>query len=387
MFNIVFLGKKMSFSLFDIFLVIIVSQGLFLALAIQLIPQKNKTSNNVLTLILIIASIVCLGRVLAFKYHSLLLVRIGTIVDGTIYLFGPLLYLYFRRLMFKEKVAYRLGFSHYIVLCVFSIYALWIFTLNKEGIQENVKNGILPKLYFLIELLGLLSITYYTYKIRNLVSLYKNSEKSLIAYDQTIVTYAKRIIIAVSVFVALWTFSFISSYFFRYNHPIINYNVMWLSLALFMFFIGYYSLAQPEIFRVPIVLTNKKVPRERMTKDAISDLEKRLHDIMFKEEIFIESNLSLLMLSKKVETSSNNLSWYLNTVQQKTFYQYINEFRVKAFIKKVEDNEHHTKTLLAIAYDVGFNTKSTFNKSFKSIMNDTPANYIKKKSESIQLVD
>ena len=70
-----------------------------------------------------------------------------------------------------------------------------------------------------------------------------------------------------------------------------------------------------------------------------------------------------------------------NQVRQdgsETFYDFINHYRVKEFVKKVENQEHLKHTILALSMDVGFNSKSTFNKAFKDTMQDTPSNYIKK---------
>ncbi|MBC2843683.1 helix-turn-helix domain-containing protein [Winogradskyella flava] len=382
----------MSFSLFDILLIVIVSQGLFLAIVLQLIPKRNKTANNVLSVILLIASVICAGRVLAYKYNSFLILRIGTLIDGTIYLFGPLLYLYFRRLLFRDKEAYKLSFKHYILICLFGIYAVWTFTLSQDEIKTNLNNGDLRKLFLLIELTGLCSMLFYTYKLTQLTSTYKKYEQSQIAYNQNITNYIKRIIIAISIFISIWVFSFVSGYIFRYYHPLFNYNMMWLSISIFMYFIGFYSLTQPEIFRLPIKLTVRKAARDRMSERDIEDLKSKLIVAMNKENLYLKPNLSLSMLATYANTSSNNLSWYLNKIENKTFYRFINEHRINAFIKKVQNNEHQEKTLLALAFEVGFNTKSTFNKSFRTIVNDTPVNYIKNtisknKSDSIQLVD
>ena len=99
-----------------------------------------------------------------------------------------------------------------------------------------------------------------------------------------------------------------------------------------------------------------------------------------RRDVYLIPELCLALLADYLRTSSNNLFWYLNNVENKTFYKFINEYRVNAFLNKAENNEHHSKTLLAMAFEVGFNTKSTFNKSFRSIINDTPTNYIKNMS-------
>lgn len=370
----------MSFSLFDILLVIIVSQGLFLSIVLHFIPNKNTSANHILSVILCIAAIVCFGRVLVFKYNSMLITRIGTIIDGTIFLFGPLLYLYFRRLLLQEEKTYKLSAIHYGILALFSIYVIWTFTLDQEGFKTYYNNGVLPKLFFLIEFVGLFSMIFYTYKLTVLSKIYKKHEHSQIAYNQGVLSFIRRIIIALALFISIWLFSFVSFYGFRYYNPLFNYNTMWLSTSIFMYFIGFYSLAQPAIFRLPSKLIARKIPRERMSKEEIFSLKKLLNIAMNEEQIYLNSELNLAMLADHLKTSSNNLSWYLNNVENKSFYHFINEYRISAFLNKAQNNEHHSKTLLAMAFDVGFNTKSTFNKSFRTILNDTPANYIKNMS-------
>ena len=79
-----------------------------------------------------------------------------------------------------------------------------------------------------------------------------------------------------------------------------------------------------------------------------------------------------------LQTSTNNVSWLLNNVYETTFYDFVNRYRVEEFVQKVENNEHLRHTILALSLDVGFNSKSTFNKAFKLHKQDTPSNFIKK---------
>jgi AraC-like DNA-binding protein len=70
----------------------------------------------------------------------------------------------------------------------------------------------------------------------------------------------------------------------------------------------------------------------------------------------------------------------LNNVYKTTIYEFINNFRIKEFVKNIADNKHLNHTILALSMDVGFNSKSTFNKAFKTVMKDTPSNFIKKRT-------
>jgi AraC-like DNA-binding protein len=62
----------------------------------------------------------------------------------------------------------------------------------------------------------------------------------------------------------------------------------------------------------------------------------------------------------------------------KNFYQYINDYRVKEFIEKVSNPDNHKHTLIALAYDSGFNSKSAFYTTFKRSTGMTPLQFQKK---------
>ena len=368
----------MSFTLVDILLIIILSQGLFLTLAIQLVPNKNKPANTILTYLLIIASIMLFGRIALYRLQFDHLLRIATFVDTTLFLFGPLLYCYIRRLTFQEEKVFQLQRIHFLPMLIYLCYFVWTFTMNTDEFITNYNNGNLNLAFTLIELFGLLSISFYTYKSFALYRTFKKNQKKQISYNQGITPYIRFLIIVLSVFILLWAYSYISYYIFGRYNLFLNYNSMWLSTSIFMYFIGFYSLTQPQIFRIPLKnKTTKKTKKNRIKEEYIKHLELTLNNLIEIEKVYLIPDLNLNQLAKRADTSGNNLSWYLNQVLNKSFYEYINTFRINEFLKLVSEGESKSKTLLAIALESGFNTKLTFNSSFKAIMNDTPNNYIK----------
>ncbi|MDO1501738.1 helix-turn-helix domain-containing protein [Winogradskyella maritima] len=368
----------MSFTFLDILLIIILSQGIFLTLAIQLVPNKNKAANSILTCLLIIASIMLFGRIALYRMPFDELLRIATLIDTTLFLFGPLLFCYIRRLAFQEKKTYQLPLVHFVPAFIYAGYFLWTFTMDTNEFNTSYNNGSLNLAFILIEQFGLLSISFYTYKSYALYVQFKRNQKYQIAFNQSITSYVKFLIMALTTFVLLWAFSFVSFYGFGKFNPYLNYNTMWLSTSIFMYFIGFYSLTQPQIFRVSLKNDiEKQQTKSRIKPEDIKELEVKLKQLIETEKIFLIPDLNLRQLAKSANTSSNNLSWYLNQVLNKNFYEYINGHRIDEFLRLVKVGESESKTLLAIALESGFNTKSTFNSSFKTIMNDTPNNYIK----------
>ena len=91
------------------------------------------------------------------------------------------------------------------------------------------------------------------------------------------------------------------------------------------------------------------------------------------------------ILANEINTTTNKLSWVLNNVYKKTFYELVNEYRVEDFLQRIKENNHKEFTVVSIAFDVGFNSKSTFYKAFKEITNFTPTEYIRKVENSQKL--
>ena len=99
------------------------------------------------------------------------------------------------------------------------------------------------------------------------------------------------------------------------------------------------------------------------------------------EKVYLDSDLTLADLAKKMRTSPTNLSKAINEFYEKNFNDFVNNYRIEEVIQKIHSKEGNLKTLLGIALDAGFNSKSTFNRAFKKQMKCPPKEFFNKKSE------
>ncbi len=365
----------MTFTLLDLVLFTGIVQGIFLMVSLQFISKKNKAANKILMIIIGISIIVFAREMVSYQMDPKMFWRTAILTETTIYLFPPLLYLYFKRLVFKDHERKKLGFAHYIPSILMLGYFLWTlsFTL-KEYFSILGAAGILT-IYFVMESIGMLSFAFYTYVSFKILRQLKNIAQPT-AYTQKVTRYISYVLIGISLITIGWAIGIFNVYILKNFSSIISYKLIWICITIFLFIVGYFSLTQPEIVRLP---EKKKLStKKRLTQEEIVRIQEKLTVLIEEEAIYTRSDLNLKMLAKKLDTTANNLSWFLNSVYEKTFYEYINEYRVKAFLQKVEAGEHKKQTLLSIAMDAGFNSKSTFNKTFKLLMNDTPSNYIQK---------
>ncbi len=124
-----------------------------------------------------------------------------------------------------------------------------------------------------------------------------------------------------------------------------------------------------------VILNRKK--KELMEPDAVASCIARLQQHMQDESPYLDPELSLRTLAKQLPLHPNQLSWLLNESIGKNFNEYINHYRIEAFKKLSNDPKNKQITLIGLAYDSGFNSKTVFNTYFKKETGLTPKEYLK----------
>ncbi|MFT4600416.1 MAG: adenylate cyclase [Arenicella sp.] len=141
-------------------------------------------------------------------------------------------------------------------------------------------------------------------------------------------------------------------------------------------FSEYHNLLFPSIITVPI----KKSKKALLDDDSASDYESKLLTHLKEDEPFLDPGLTLRSLADQVEIHPNQLSWLLNVHIGKSFNEFINTFRVETFKKLAMDSANSHLTLIGMAYDSGFNSKTVFNTYFKKETGLTPKQFMNSES-------
>ena len=97
---------------------------------------------------------------------------------------------------------------------------------------------------------------------------------------------------------------------------------------------------------------------------------------MDNQKLYLDEKLTLPKLASELDILPNYLSQVINERYGKNFYDYINTFRVAEFQKIIQDPKKRHYTLLTLALECGFNSKSSFNKYFKKSTGQTPSEYL-----------
>lgn len=126
----------------------------------------------------------------------------------------------------------------------------------------------------------------------------------------------------------------------------------------------------------PEVNLNKKYSSSGLNPEAAGQIHEKLTRCMKEDKLFTEPELSLSTLAAKLGVHPNYLSQVINAKEGKTFFDYINFLRVEEFKRLVGLPGQKQFTLMSIAMDCGFNSKSSFNKNFKKIIGQSPSEYL-----------
>jgi AraC-like DNA-binding protein len=93
------------------------------------------------------------------------------------------------------------------------------------------------------------------------------------------------------------------------------------------------------------------------------------------EAVYKKSDLTLDHLASRLNVHSNYLSQIINEKDGKNFYDFVNFYRLEEFKRLISDPRRRNSTLLSLAFDCGFNSKSSFNRHFKKVTGQTPSDY------------
>ncbi|MCK4663019.1 MAG: helix-turn-helix transcriptional regulator, partial [Bacteroidales bacterium] len=171
-------------------------------------------------------------------------------------------------------------------------------------------------------------------------------------------------------------------------------KITYIGLTIFTFIFSYFGIKQPIIFGDNIknkIFDNNKI-KDNSTEITSPDKYKRsglkdkdaeryfkdLLRIMDTEKPYLNEKLSIQDLSDILGISRHYLTQVINEKLHKNFYTFTNEYRLKEVKKRMLSDKYKNYTILSIALESGFNSKSTFNTLFKNYTGMTPSEYRKK---------
>lgn len=149
--------------------------------------------------------------------------------------------------------------------------------------------------------------------------------------------------------------------------------------SIYVFIIVFFGLRQSIIIDQNVVITDpsfeKGKEKTRVSDEMLDNAAKELLQYMIHEKPYLDEELSLSKLSSSIGMSTNQLSQMINQNLHTNFYKFVNSYRIEEVKTKLKDEKYDHYSILGIAFESGFNSKSTFNKLFKEETGKTPSEY------------
>ncbi|PYF74901.1 helix-turn-helix transcriptional regulator [Pedobacter nutrimenti] len=294
-------------------------------------------------------------------------------------LLGPLLYLYVLLLSSND---HRFKWKYLIHLAPVTIYMIWLLPFKLKDINAQVQefdrlvSGLMPfpvmVAYYnkVVNLIYILMIFFLLRKHHSVVKqLVSTAEENSLNWIRNL---------------ALFAFPLYLCWFLQ-NQGLVDDHFFGVGNLLFSYYLGYHVIQQKSIYTTlsndfsvnKIDASGTKYKNSILTVERKTLYKDRLDALMVSEKPFKDKELSLTMLADKVEIKPGYLSQILNEDYRESFYTFINRYRIEESKRLLLDKRYQNYNILSIAYEAGFNSKSTFNKVFRESVGVSPSEYQK----------
>ena len=360
--------------------------SLFLALFLVTVKTMHKLSNRLFAMFLILTAIDVSGILLDFLNENPS--NIGMFRNLITFLQLPTFYLYVLSVCYLD---FKIKPKHLIHIIPFLIANL-ILLPRFYGVNLTDKISFLEKNSSLIEI-QFNHIFFHTLIVFYIIIVFLVLKKAKKIYLENYT--------GASIKSLHWLFQFTIALSLFYSFALLK-NIFkfstytnfseWLKIGLFLFelfIISWYlfkALNNPTLFRnidSKLKLVNEYISEEKKNKthnvnEKEFNLElSKLKQYMTEEKPYLNPSLTIQDISNSIEIPVRDLSLLINHKLNQHFYDFVNSYRIENAMTILRDTTKSKVTILEILYEVGFNSKSSFNTAFKKHTNTTPTAYRK----------
>ncbi len=308
--------------------------------------------------------------------------------------YGPILYLYVIHLTDSNRKFDVVNLLHFIPFIVF--FALSVI-LRKKPIFDDLSGFFISDRFISLRIIFGVSffLSISVYSILSFIEIRRHQKHLMdtVSYTSARITLNWLKVLSTTFYVGyLITFILGGIQIFSPILPFDPYVTAFIFITFFSFVYSFYVIKQPEIteatglvpedFDIPEAEKHERYARSGLKSDIAAEYLDRLIEVMEREKLFLKSNFTIDDLSCATGIPKHHITEVLNEKHGRNFFTFINEYRIKEVIARISDARFQHYTIIAIAFDSGFNSKSTFNTFFKSYTGKTPSQYRKSLQES-----
>ena len=288
-----------------------------------------------------------------------------------ILLIGPLIYFYIKELIDTSFKWNRKYYFHFLPAALMFLYYLSLLVLpEKVKLQFMFSPFEVLLSHFEQGLAVILGLIYLSLSFR----IFRKWQAAYSARAGNLNSWIIRFLTGMTSMLVVWgTIIFFNFWLYDFGVATVTYNPLWVWMGIVLVW-----------FSIEIILNSKFFLINKMNNGykVINDLEltyyeNRLNEIMARDKLFANPDLSLDLLAAVLKINPRYLSTILNNALGKSFYDFINFHRIQEVKLLLKDPGNKNLTIEAIAYIAGFKSKSSFNSAFKKYTRMTPREFMK----------
>jgi AraC-like DNA-binding protein len=366
--------------------------SLLLAFFLLTVSTKNKLGNVLLASFILLNAIDLSGW---FIFHiTRNYPNIEVFRWSTSWLINPAFYLYALSICFSDfklKIKHLLHAIPFVLYNVALLPKVYLVDLAaKIHFLENYRNSAMPQTLLV---LGHLQFAFYVIAIFLVLKKYKKIYLENYA-DTTTITYKWLFQLTVIIVIVHSIVMFKDFLMFTGNSDIFNgaQIIVGINAVFILCWFVLKALYSPDLFRgidskiqpAKHLAAETPLSNNQSVKGVIS-LENnenilRIKEYMVQQEPYLEPSLTIQDLADQIKMPVRDLSVLINNHLDQHFFDFVNEYRIEKAMRILKDPAKSNLTILEILYEIGFNSKSSFNTSFKKHTNLTPTEFRKKHS-------
>ncbi|TRX20783.1 helix-turn-helix domain-containing protein [Flavobacterium franklandianum] len=360
--------------------------GFFLSFLLYNHPLNiNKNANRWLSIFIFFLSLSILEISLVYENFNVHFPYYFELIGISRYLVAPLLYISIFCFTSLEQRFNRLHLYSFLPFLIILIFRIPYFLTGKNLEFEP----IIEKIVFLILqlLLPIQAILYWTLSFLRLRLHTENIGKVESSTEKINLKWLNYFLLIILLIIVIWfNLIFFDITLLKTYTPL---------LYLFsIFFVGYFALRQNKVYKygeneikkLDEIVTSSNEPnrQKRLSEEQTSVLNNKLIILMETEKFYLENDLNLVKLANKLDTTPNEISFVINELHKQNFNNYVNKFRIIEAKKLLLSDEYLNLNIVGIAYQSGFNSKTTFNTTFKKIAGISPTDFLKLNNQNIK---
>ncbi|MEM6516615.1 MAG: helix-turn-helix domain-containing protein [Bacteroidota bacterium] len=368
---------------FNILILLGAIQGLLTSILL-FIFKSNKNANTILAWLILLISLACLNIYFleTLGNPSTFLSILGAILPLLIFMpIGPLVYFYVKAMLYPDFKLNKNTRPHFysaiIDLVPYLISSGYLIGLVLGFIDsESTTNlGTFIDTYNVyVDVPRWLSLLVYIWLTNKLITQYRANQK-----EKVLLNWTRQFTLGFKIFLIIWFIHLVPYIIPSLSSKLLDavgWYPIYMPLIILIYWLGFNG------FMISLRTYNKNANGLKLSSSDIKNTISALENAMKNDKLYLNPSLKLNDLVQHIEIPQKTISAVLNNNIGKTFNVYVNTYRIEAFKARLLEDNSENLTITGLAFECGFNSQATFQRTFKTLTNHSPKEFKQKHSQT-----